>query len=47
MPELASLMLTSFDDEDALFDAVMADASGYVPKRIRGSDLVAAVRAVA
>ncbi|CCK32500.1 Transcriptional regulatory protein devR (dosR) [Streptomyces davaonensis JCM 4913] len=47
MPELAVLMLTSFDDEDALLDAIMAGASGYVLKQIRGSDLVAAVRTVA
>ncbi|WP_067461197.1 response regulator transcription factor [Actinomadura macra] len=47
MPELACLMLTSFDDEDALFDAVMAGASGYVLKQIHGSDLVGAVRTVA
>ncbi|MEU3065060.1 response regulator transcription factor [Streptomyces subrutilus] len=47
MPELACLMLTSFDDEDALFDAIMAGAAGYVLKQIRGSDLVAAVRTVA
>lgn len=47
MPELACLMLTSFDDEDALLDAIMAGASGYVLKQIKGSDLVAAVRTVA
>ncbi len=47
MPDLACLMLTSFDDEDALFDAVMAGASGYVLKQIHGSDLVGAVRTVA
>jgi len=47
MPELACLMLTSFDDEDALLDAIMAGASGYVLKQIRGSDLISAVRTVA
>ncbi|WP_329528702.1 response regulator transcription factor [Streptomyces sp. NBC_01462] len=47
MPELACLMLTSFDDEEALLDAIMAGASGYVLKQIRGSDLVSAVRSVA
>ena len=47
MPELAALMLTSFDDEDALLDAIMAGASGYVLKQIKGSDLVSAVRTVA
>lgn len=47
MPELACLMLTSFDDEDALLDAVMAGASGYVLKQITGTDLVTAVRTVA
>ncbi|MBD0842102.1 MULTISPECIES: response regulator [unclassified Streptomyces] len=47
MPELAVLMLTSFDDDDALLDAIMAGASGYVLKQIRGSDLVSAVRTVA
>ncbi|MEV5510107.1 response regulator [Streptomyces orinoci] len=47
MPELACLMLTSFDDEEALLDAVMAGASGYVLKQISGTDLVAAVRTVA
>ncbi|MFH8576548.1 response regulator transcription factor [Streptomyces zaomyceticus] len=47
MPDVACLMLTSFDDEDALLDAIMAGASGYVLKQIKGSDLVAAVRTVA
>ncbi|MEU8929125.1 response regulator transcription factor [Streptomyces sp. NPDC048409] len=47
MPELACLMLTSFDDEEALLDAIMAGASGYVLKQIKGSDLVTAVRTVA
>lgn len=47
MPELACLMLTSFDDEDALLDAIMAGAAGYVLKQIKGTDLVAAVRTVA
>ncbi|GEB55301.1 response regulator [Streptomyces gardneri] len=47
MPEVACLMLTSFDDEDALLDAIMAGASGYVLKQIKGSDLVSAVRTVA
>ncbi|MFD6023899.1 response regulator [Streptomyces griseoluteus] len=47
MPELACLMLTSFDDEEALLDAIMAGASGYVLKQIKGTDLVAAVRTVA
>ncbi|MFG2120225.1 response regulator [Streptomyces sp. NPDC048710] len=47
MPELACLMLTSFDDEEALLDAIMAGASGYVLKQIQGSDLVSAVRTVA
>ncbi|QCX81902.1 Transcriptional regulatory protein DevR (DosR) [Streptomyces sp. YIM 121038] len=47
MPDLACLMLTSFDDDEALFDAIMAGAAGYVLKRIDGSDLVHAVRTVA
>ncbi|MFJ6054345.1 response regulator [Streptomyces sp. NPDC092307] len=47
MPDLACLMLTSFDDEEALLDAVMAGASGYVLKQITGTDLVTAVRTVA
>ncbi|MER6347870.1 response regulator [Streptomyces sp. NPDC001595] len=47
MPGLACLMLTSFDDEEALLDSIMAGASGYVLKQIQGSDLVTAVRTVA
>jgi DNA-binding NarL/FixJ family response regulator len=47
MPDLACLMLTSFDDEEALLDSIMAGASGYVLKQIQGSDLVSAVRTVA
>ncbi|WP_426367910.1 response regulator [Streptomyces sp. E-08] len=47
MPELACLMLTSFDDEDALLDAIMAGAAGYVLKQIKGTDLVSAIRTVA
>jgi two-component system response regulator DevR len=47
MPEVACLMLTSFADDDAMFDAVMAGAAGYVLKQIHGTDLVGAVRTVA
>ncbi len=47
MPDLACLMLTSFDDEEALLDTIMAGASGYVLKQISGTDLVRAVRTVA
>lgn len=41
------LMLTSFADDEALFDAIMAGASGYVLKAIRGNELLTAVRDVA
>jgi len=47
MPELKCLMLTSFADDEALFSAILAGASGYVLKQIKGSDLVSAVRRVA
>ncbi|WP_103889451.1 response regulator [Actinacidiphila yanglinensis] len=47
LPSLACLMLTSFDDDDALLDAIMAGAAGYVLKQIKGSDLVSAIRTVA
>ena len=46
-PEVACLMLTAFSDDEALLDAIMAGAAGYVLKQIRGSDLVGAVRVVA
>ena len=42
-----ALILTSYDDDDALFSAIMAGASGYVLKQIRGTDLVDTVRRVA
>ncbi len=41
------LMLTSFSDDEALFDAIMAGAAGYVLKDIRGTELLSAVRDVA
>ena len=47
LPDLRCLMLTSFADDEALFDAIMAGAAGYVLKQIRGTDLVGAVRTVA
>ena len=47
MPTVGCLMLTSYADDEALFDAIMAGASGYVLKEIRGNDLVDAIRQVA
>jgi DNA-binding NarL/FixJ family response regulator len=47
MPQLACLMLTSYSDDEALFDAIMAGAAGYVLKQIRGTDLVGAIRTIA
>jgi two-component system, NarL family, response regulator DevR len=46
-PEVRCLILTSYDDDDAIFDAVLAGASGYVLKQIRSSNLIEAVRQVA
>ena len=46
-PRTACLMLTSFADDEALLQAIMAGAAGYVLKQIRSSDLVEAVRRVA
>ena len=46
-PDVQCLMLTSFADDEALFDAIMAGASGYVLKQVRGRDLVDDVRRVA
>lgn len=47
MPEVYCLMLTSYSDDEALFEAIMAGASGYVLKQIRGNELVQAVLRVA
>jgi two-component system response regulator DevR len=45
-PDIRCLILTSYDDDDALFAAVMAGASGYLLKEIRGSSLVDGIRQV-
>ena len=47
LPDLKCLMLTSFNDDEALLDAIMAGAAGYVLKEVRGSDLIKSVRRVA
>jgi len=47
MPEVACLMLTSYSDDEALFEAIIAGAAGYVLKQVRGSELIDAVRRVA
>jgi DNA-binding NarL/FixJ family response regulator len=46
LPNTQVLMLTTFADDDALFASIMAGASGYVLKQIKGGDLVRAIRAV-
>lgn len=46
-PDVFCLMLTSYSDDEALFEAIMAGASGYVLKQIRGNELVQAVKRVA
>lgn len=46
LPELNCLMLTSFTDEQAMMDAILAGAAGYVIKDIKGLDLVSAIRTV-
>jgi two-component system, NarL family, response regulator DevR len=46
-PHIAVLMLTSFSDDQALFDSIMAGAAGYVLKQIRGGDLLQGIRRVA
>jgi len=46
-PEIACVMLTSYADDEALFAAIMAGASGYVLKQVEGTDLVQDVRRVA
>ena len=46
-PTIKGLILTSYEDDEALFAAIMAGAAGYVLKQIRGTDLVDAIRRVA
>lgn len=46
-PEVGCVILTSYDDDEALFAAIMAGASGYLLKQVRGTDLVGALRTVA
>jgi DNA-binding NarL/FixJ family response regulator len=46
-PETRAIILTSYDDDEALFAAIMAGAAGYVLKQVSGQDLVSAVRHVA
>ena len=46
-PSIYALILTSYDDDEALFAAIMAGASGYVLKQVHGGDLVDTVRRVA
>ncbi|MFL6026945.1 MAG: response regulator [Friedmanniella sp.] len=46
-PEIRCVILTSFDDDEALFAAIMAGASGYLLKEVGGSNLVAGIRQVA
>ena len=46
-PSIRALILTSYDDDDALFAAIMSGASGYILKQVRGTDFVESVRRVA
>jgi DNA-binding NarL/FixJ family response regulator len=46
-PTINALILTSYDDDEALFSAIMAGASGYVLKEVKSSDLIGAIRHVA
>jgi DNA-binding NarL/FixJ family response regulator len=46
-PSINALILTSYDDDEALFAAILAGAAGYVLKQVKGSDLIDAVRHVA
>jgi two-component system, NarL family, response regulator DevR len=45
-PEIRCLMLTSFADDEALISAIMAGASGYLLKQVKGTDLIDAIRKV-
>ncbi len=46
-PRIAALILTSYDDDEALFSAIMAGAAGYILKQVGGNDFVDSVRRVA
>ncbi len=46
-PTIKALILTSYQDDEALFSAIMAGAAGYVLKQIQGNDLVSSIRRVA
>ena len=46
-PSIGALILTSYDDDEALFAAIMAGAAGYVLKEVNGTDLISAIRHVA
>ena len=46
-PSIKAVILTSYDDDEALFAAIMAGAAGYVLKQVRGNDFVDTVRRVA
>jgi two-component system, NarL family, response regulator DevR len=46
-PEIACLMLTSYSDDEALFESIMAGAAGYLLKQVKGTDLIEAIRSVA
>src|SRR5512145_968342 len=46
-PSIKALILTSYEDDEALFAAIMAGAAGYVLKQVRGTDLIDGIRRVA
>jgi two-component system, NarL family, response regulator DevR len=46
-PSIKALILTSYQDDEALFSAIMAGAAGYVLKQIKGNDLIDSIRRVA
>lgn len=46
-PDIACLMLTSFAEDEALFEAIMAGAAGFVLKQVKGSELLDSIRRVA
>ena len=46
-PSIKALILTSYDDDDALFNAIMAGAAGYMLKQVTGQDLVGAIHQIA